>query len=71
MRYTPDTETPPAQPSAEVSRQKGIWGVRHHLQVSSLPLLGPCGQGSSSKSPSDQTLETVDMSCSQEKVSEL
>lgn len=26
MRYTPDTETPPAQPSAEVSRQKGIWG---------------------------------------------
>ena len=37
MRYTPDTETPPAQPSAGVSGQKGTW----ESAGASLPTSGP------------------------------
>lgn len=68
MRYTPDTETPPAQPSAGVSGQKGTWesGVGCRGLTATL---GPCGQGSSGEGPTDQTLETVDRPCFQKSLS--
>ena len=51
MRYTPDTETPPAQPSAGVSGQKGVgvsrgltahfWAPVVKAEVAKAPLTKP------------------------------